>query len=242
MGSEEALRTPEFVSASANHRSAFTTLRKHLREAKYEHYLMGTEREYHLERKLIICMQVCLSSCILFVFKIYVAVLKNFTLMTACVKRLAQHIGGLQSASKAQLNLLRQHTNSEYQTGATMTPNMGSGLATATIFTPPAHSYMSPIFGSSAIHTPTLPEFSQLDAITEGIATSQEVLDSLGIFDQFICHLGPPMVLIPPVWYGTVTDGCRNPSCTPLKSCSTTSPPAVSPAHALTSTHDLGNP
>lgn len=36
----------------------FTSLMKNLREAKYEHYVKGTEKEYILEKKLVECMQV----------------------------------------------------------------------------------------------------------------------------------------------------------------------------------------
>ena len=33
-------------------------MNRHLMEAKYEHHMNGTEEQYHLERKLVDCMQV----------------------------------------------------------------------------------------------------------------------------------------------------------------------------------------
>ncbi|PUU72381.1 Fusaric acid resistance protein-like-domain-containing protein [Tuber borchii] len=76
-GSEDELLGERFKSATANHRTVFTSLIKNLKEAKYEHYLRGTEQEYKVEKQLIDCMQ-----------------------------RLAQHIGGLRSAASTQFTLL----------------------------------------------------------------------------------------------------------------------------------------
>jgi hypothetical protein len=54
-------------------------LNKNLREAKFEHYMLGTEEQYRLEASLVTCMQ-----------------------------RLQQSIGGLRSAAMTQFSLLRE--------------------------------------------------------------------------------------------------------------------------------------
>ncbi|KAF3923347.1 hypothetical protein ABW21_db0204131 [Orbilia brochopaga] len=78
-GSEEPLNRQAFKDASAYHRKTFTDLAKHLHEAKFEHYLKGTEQIYDLELRLVECLQ-----------------------------RLAQALGGLQNAAKTQFSLLEQ--------------------------------------------------------------------------------------------------------------------------------------
>lgn len=57
-GSENELHSTAFSAAAAEHRTVFTALTKNLAEAKYEHYMRGTEKEYHIEKKLVACMQV----------------------------------------------------------------------------------------------------------------------------------------------------------------------------------------
>ncbi|KAK6528080.1 hypothetical protein TWF281_009337 [Arthrobotrys megalospora] len=78
-GSEEPLQHESFKKASADHRKTFTDLAKHLHEAKFEHYMKGTEVTYGLELRLVECLQ-----------------------------RLAQALGGLQNAAKTQFSLLEQ--------------------------------------------------------------------------------------------------------------------------------------
>lgn len=56
-GSEEELQQRQFLDASAKYKKVFKSLTKDLTEAKYEHYIDGTEREYQLEAKLVDCMQ-----------------------------------------------------------------------------------------------------------------------------------------------------------------------------------------
>ncbi|EPS37915.1 hypothetical protein H072_8348 [Dactylellina haptotyla CBS 200.50] len=78
-GSEEPVQQQSFKNAAVDHRKTFTDLAKHLHEAKFEHYMKGTEVTYNLELKLVECLQ-----------------------------RLAQAIGGLQNAAKTQFSLLEQ--------------------------------------------------------------------------------------------------------------------------------------
>lgn len=77
-GSDD-LSSPAFKTADKKYRTEFATLTKNLREAKMEHYVLGTEDAYHIEAKIVNCMQ-----------------------------RLAQDIGGLRSAATTQFTLLKE--------------------------------------------------------------------------------------------------------------------------------------
>ncbi|KAL8814124.1 MAG: hypothetical protein Q9223_006629 [Gallowayella weberi] len=79
LGSEEELRSPRYQEAMDKYKSQLASIDKNLVEAKYEHYIAGTEGEYQLEAKLVGCMQ-----------------------------RLAQDIGGLKSAATTQYQILAQ--------------------------------------------------------------------------------------------------------------------------------------
>jgi hypothetical protein len=79
-GSEKDLRSSTFTNAQGRYKSVFTQLTKNLKEAKLEHYMLGTEDQYKLEASLVNCMQ-----------------------------RLAQSIGGLRSAATTQFTLLREN-------------------------------------------------------------------------------------------------------------------------------------
>ncbi|RPB16577.1 hypothetical protein P167DRAFT_532133 [Morchella conica CCBAS932] len=117
-GTEEELLEPQFVKASTSLRTVFVPLMKNLREAKYEHYVRGTEREYVLEKKIVECMQ-----------------------------RLAQHIGGLRSAASTQFGLLSQ-AQKLAATASAGTPAPGNQQRVTgegpQLFTPPDHdSYLA---------------------------------------------------------------------------------------------------
>lgn len=78
-GSETDLRSSSFDRAQKQYKSVFTQLKKNLKEAKLEHYVLGTENEYAIEARLVGCMQT-----------------------------LAQSIGGLRSAAMTQFSLLQE--------------------------------------------------------------------------------------------------------------------------------------
>ncbi|KAG0633708.1 Fusaric acid resistance protein-like-domain-containing protein [Tuber brumale] len=113
-GSEDELLGEKFKSSTTNHRTVFTSLMKHLKEAKYEHYLRGTEQEYIVEKQLIECMQ-----------------------------QLAQHIGGLRSAASTQFTLLatfqeQVNARSSATEGISMSPREDATDGPQ-LFTPPDH-------------------------------------------------------------------------------------------------------
>lgn len=87
-GSEDEMSAPEFTKASNAYRSAYGKMSKNLREAKFEHYFVGDEKIYQLDK----------------------AVYKS-------MENLAQSIGGLRSAANTQFLLLREPPE-EYPSGS----------------------------------------------------------------------------------------------------------------------------
>lgn len=82
-GFEEELEEEPFKNTTERHLKTYSTLGKTLKEAKYEHYVAGTERQYRIEAKLV-----------------------------HCVQRVTQSIGGLRSAAAMQFTVAKQTTPS----------------------------------------------------------------------------------------------------------------------------------
>ncbi|KAJ4355003.1 hypothetical protein N0V95_003340 [Ascochyta clinopodiicola] len=78
-GAEQDLRNESFVKTSNKSQSTYKTLVKNLGEAKFEHYVLGTEQEYKISARLV-----------------------------KCLEKLIQSIGGLRSAAETQFTLLAQ--------------------------------------------------------------------------------------------------------------------------------------
>ncbi|PCH02750.1 Brefeldin A-sensitivity protein 4 [Penicillium occitanis (nom. inval.)] len=78
-GSDDEMHTPPFTNASTQNKRSYVLLDKLVKEAKLEHYVAGTEREYRLEKRLV-----------------------------RCVQDINQNMGGLQSAANLQFQLLKQ--------------------------------------------------------------------------------------------------------------------------------------
>lgn len=78
-GSEEELTSAEFLDAEARHRKAYAQLDRLVREAKLEHYVAGTEKEYRLEKKLV-----------------------------RWVQDITHNMGGLRNAASLQFSLIRE--------------------------------------------------------------------------------------------------------------------------------------
>lgn len=73
-GSDEQMQGETFKKASDDYNDVFDSLEKHLKEAQYEHCVLGTEDQYAVEAKLV-----------------------------GCMLRLSQSIGGLRSAASTQV-------------------------------------------------------------------------------------------------------------------------------------------
>ncbi|CAD6505189.1 BgTH12-00684 [Blumeria graminis f. sp. triticale] len=78
-GSDTGIRSGLFTNTQKKHKVLFTQLTKCLREARFEHYILGTENQYKNKAKLVNCLE-----------------------------RLALSIGGLKSAATTQLTLLKE--------------------------------------------------------------------------------------------------------------------------------------
>ena len=99
VGSEDEMERTRFYGASDKCKKESASLTQNLKEAKYEHYVMGREKEYQIEKQIVSCMQ-----------------------------RLSQSIGGLRSAASTQFLLLEQPANTGGATpvGGVRTPLLRS--------------------------------------------------------------------------------------------------------------------
>ncbi|ETS01833.1 60S ribosomal protein L19 [Trichoderma reesei RUT C-30] len=82
-GSEDEVSSPEYTQASAQYNSAYAQIMTTLREAKIEQYVLGREKIYSLDKRLI-----------------------------KSLETLSQAIGGLRSALQTQLTLLNEGPSS----------------------------------------------------------------------------------------------------------------------------------
>jgi hypothetical protein len=92
-GSEDDLTQDAFAEAQKNYKRTFNSLVKNLREARFEHYLLGSEDEYKMEVKLV-----------------------------KCIERLAQSLVGLRSAASTQYALITESRQSSTQHGELTSP------------------------------------------------------------------------------------------------------------------------
>ncbi|KAJ5585374.1 Transcriptional coactivator SAGA-type complex Ada1/Tada1 [Penicillium hispanicum] len=101
-GSEEELTSTEFVDAETKHRKAYSQLDKLVKEAKLEHFVAGTEKEYRLEKRLV-----------------------------RWVQDITHNMGGLHSAANLQFSLIRETlTRESASSGEQSTPITGDYFAT----------------------------------------------------------------------------------------------------------------
>lgn len=173
-GSAEHLEQNSFSSASNRNKKAYVAVDKWLKEAKFEHYFAGTEREYRLEKKLV-----------------------------RCIQDITQNIGGLQSAATLQFDLLKQSYQPSHVTPTQegeSSSYFGSGLQPS-IFSPtPLSLYeepsnLTPVLGMSHSSRPTTGPGQILLGSSQG-NDSLVPQSPADIFEKFIAHLGPSMVFI----------------------------------------------
>lgn len=173
-GSEEELQTEEFTSVAARHKIAYNQLDKLVKEAKLEHYVAGTEREYRLEKKLV-----------------------------RWVQDITHNMGGLRSAALLQFQLLNQTKLAQAsQTSGQLIPTDGNsmGVLASPFSLEDDRPLLEPIderpeeeevegrSGSSR----GSPGFTTMHSYVEP-ETDQGLLPA-DIFALFIDHLGPSMV------------------------------------------------
>jgi len=169
-GSEEELQQQQFPDALDKYKKAFNSLTKNLKEAKYEHYIDGTEKEYQLEAKLVNCMQ-----------------------------RLAQNIGGLRSAATTQFLLLAQPsvtgTTTPLSTGYAPTPKFSCfpSLANDSMSPSEEHSVLTSIDETPEDVSIENSRLAHPFPDEESLANST-FNSASDIFSRFIMQLGPSMV------------------------------------------------
>lgn len=175
-GSEDVLLQDRYLHASAQYQATFTSLTKNLKETKFEHCFVGTENEYHLEAKLV-----------------------------DCVQRLAQNIGGLHSAATTQFLLLARpatsgaatpigsiyspaHIDTSFSSmeDGLMSPSENYGVLMAITDSP--EDYRHPEDNGKPVYTINRRREGSDDSFLPTISTPSD------IFSRFILHLGPSMV------------------------------------------------
>jgi len=165
-GSEEELTSAEFIEAEAKHRKAYSQLDKLVREAKLEHYAVGTEREYRLEKKLV-----------------------------RWVQDITHNMGGLRSAASLQFSLIRETIARESGSSEGTLANPIEYFASlGRSWSYHDGSFLEPIderpeeelspTGSS--HTPVPDGNTEADNDAPALPAD--------VFTLFISHLGPSMV------------------------------------------------
>lgn len=174
-GSEDELRQQRFLDAYDKYKKVFDSLTKNLKEAKYEHYFVGTEREYRCEAELV-----------------------------NCVQRLAQNIGGLRSAANTQFVLLAQTGVSIPQTPSSTQSNTPlpdfSSLppeSNGTISPSEEHGVLAAVDEASGDESPEDSPLAQLFSDVTSLAPT--IRSPSDIFSRFIMQSGPSMVSIFPI-------------------------------------------
>jgi gas vesicle protein len=179
-GSEQDLKDPAFLKASNQSKATFKNLVKNLGEAKYEHYILGTEQEYDIEHRLV-----------------------------KCLEQLTQNIGGLRSAAETQFSLLNQSEEAANNASEIDIPGLTNSSSAFSDFDhspilSPALSHTerrSSILASIDELPEESAEVSDEESQPGSRSTSwrlpqrlQNNLTAADMFSVFIAHLGPPMV------------------------------------------------
>ncbi|KAJ5478316.1 hypothetical protein N7530_003825 [Penicillium desertorum] len=162
-GSEEILVSAEFVDAEARHRKAYSQLDRLVREAKLEHYVAGTEKEYRLEKNLV-----------------------------RWVQDITHNMGGLRNAASLQFSLIREtiareSASTEDQQGSATHVDYFTPLERSWSF--PDGSFLEPIVERP--EEEISPDGS--DDLGSAESTPRPALLPADVFTIFISHLGPAM-------------------------------------------------
>ena len=169
-GSEEELQQESFRDASDRYKKVFSSLTKNLKEAKYEHYILGTEKEYQLEASLVNCTQ-----------------------------RLAHNIGGLRSAATTQFLLMAQPgVSSSVTPGSTMyasTPRSRYITSDSSGLTSPSEDHAVLAAIDETPEDAFFEAYQSAHSLQED-GSVHSITSPSDIFARFIIQLGPSMVSI----------------------------------------------
>jgi len=171
-GSETDLNDETFTKAQSAYKNTFNSLVKNLREAKFEHYFVGTAAQHDLEVKLV-----------------------------KCVERLAQSLFGLRSAASTQFQLLNKEIEESSgklipESDLLMSPQQNAQRPTDRVFSGGLEAITELSEASSTPDLETL--FSNINSphTVRTPARSPRATAASGagdIFSMFISQLGPPM-------------------------------------------------
>jgi len=189
-GTEQDLKSDTFVKATGQINSCFKTLVKNLGEAKFEHYALGTEREFKINARLV-----------------------------KCLEKLMQSIGGLRSAAETQFSLLAQsEANGAASESAPLNRTVSSSVFSENSVSQSPPQILSPTLShverrssilasidevpeGSAEASASASTYASDDESTHKRPSSMRISSSVqnnltpaDMFSVFIAHLGPPMV------------------------------------------------
>ncbi|KAI9048648.1 hypothetical protein LZ554_007479 [Drepanopeziza brunnea f. sp. 'monogermtubi'] len=173
-GSEIELRSATFNKAQNKYKSVFSRLQTNLKEAKFEHYLLGTEEQYKLQASLVTSMQ-----------------------------SLSQAIGGLRSAATTQMTLLKESPTSGNRTpllpqSSQITVSMISGrqdqfAALAAIEEASEEGSCTEDHFSQGGEHPKVNRNRKVSGVSVVSSILPPARTTSEIFSRFIAHLGPSM-------------------------------------------------
>ena len=167
-GNEEDLDQARFLDATDSHKKSYSTLGKNLREAKYENYVLGKERRYSIEAKLV-----------------------------HCVQRITQSIGGLRSAAAMQFTVVKQPApRFRGERNTRELEAYGSLLSTPLHFRSPSRTFSEDFSTSSLPPIDEVPDEEDRDDGTSTSSRNRRASyfkTPAEIFSIFIAHLGPSM-------------------------------------------------
>lgn len=190
-GVEQDLRNESFVNTSNKSQTTYKTLVKNLGEAKFEHYVLGTEEEYKICARLV-----------------------------KSLEKLMQSIGGLRSAAETQFTLLAQSNTNDSTPSDNMPVNgtVTSSIFSEHALSQSPPQLLSPSLSHTERRTSILASIDEVPEPTTGepsVHPSADVSDDessnhghssrlhsfvqsnltpADMFSVFIAHLGPPMV------------------------------------------------
>jgi hypothetical protein len=137
---------------------------KNLREAKFEHYILGTEEQYKVEARLV-----------------------------KCIERLAQNLTGLRSAATTQFDLLEKSGQASV-ISSTRWNSMSSSIMSPTATRPSDRFENLEAITEEPEEIPDLVLADASNIRLQASSISATPTESTDIFGFFISHLGPSMV------------------------------------------------
>lgn len=164
-GSETEMQGAAYKQVDKDYKANVASMKKNLTEAKYEHYVLGREKEYRLEVKLVRCMQ-----------------------------GLSQSIGGLYSAVNTQFSLIKSSPNIN-RTDSAVASKTSSLFGTPLVSEPgemrgpldTINETSELVEAQSYPISPMAPRFNSNNLET------RPSLSPSDMFTTFITQLGPPM-------------------------------------------------